>query len=436
MGNLMTKVETPEVERNVRSSQDRGRGRLIQKYKMNESPTGYNEFMNSTTATNSIKSSWTKERLEQLRLLCENPYVREYKFTHARLLKILNSNMETSSEASNALKNKEQRDDILNDIWEQMKTSEEVLNAFKDSRELVERKNKRLSASYLSKDINAIEFYEYDLEKNRLPDDMDGRVECNHIMSGMQFLFPCCNDWYHCRHCHYLSCPVKSENLELTDMGLAIGMRVRCVSCLHEQDSFSFGRCFQCERYFGWCICEECEIAHDYSSYSHCYKCSKCKPPSWEHCKKCDDCVCPCNLSHIVSRGNPENILYDKLKCASHNNECSICFETIYRLSRYSGRICLRSCGHQFHLKCIEEWLSRNNSCPLCRTLVKNGDKIKVGGLNDEFSEVKPTISYAIQRRMTPITISRRKYERVIYPIITDIDYIVPPSAPPVEEYL
>ncbi|CAK9136195.1 unnamed protein product [Ilex paraguariensis] len=44
---------------------------------------------------------------------------------------------------------------------------------------------------------------------------------------------------------------------------------------------------------------------------------------------------------------------------------CSIC------LADYRGSDMLRllpDCGHLFHLKCVDPWLRRNPTCPVCRT--------------------------------------------------------------------
>ena len=53
---------------------------------------------------------------------------------------------------------------------------------------------------------------------------------------------------------------------------------------------------------------------------------------------------------------------YKKLvRVSDKNHECSIC------LSKVNKPICKTECGHYFHITCIKEWLSKNNTCPLCR---------------------------------------------------------------------
>ena len=46
----------------------------------------------------------------------------------------------------------------------------------------------------------------------------------------------------------------------------------------------------------------------------------------------------------------------------NENIDCIICSET------YKSSICRKlKCGHQFHLECIDTWLSNNETCPICR---------------------------------------------------------------------
>jgi hypothetical protein len=43
------------------------------------------------------------------------------------------------------------------------------------------------------------------------------------------------------------------------------------------------------------------------------------------------------------------------------NDECSICAEEM------TSQRCKLTCGHAFHALCVEKWLRRVHSCPLCR---------------------------------------------------------------------
>jgi hypothetical protein len=44
--------------------------------------------------------------------------------------------------------------------------------------------------------------------------------------------------------------------------------------------------------------------------------------------------------------------------------ECAICLRKISINKNYK---LLPECGHKFHIKCINNWLDKNNTCPCCR---------------------------------------------------------------------
>lgn len=46
--------------------------------------------------------------------------------------------------------------------------------------------------------------------------------------------------------------------------------------------------------------------------------------------------------------------------------ECAICY---YKIKWYNKKTLY--CGHQFHRKCINKWLEKQNKCPFCRKIVK-----------------------------------------------------------------
>lgn len=53
-----------------------------------------------------------------------------------------------------------------------------------------------------------------------------------------------------------------------------------------------------------------------------------------------------------------------KKECEEKDDTCAICFEDCGKC-----RTTLE-CGHTFDTKCIFKWLSKNKSCPCCRTIV------------------------------------------------------------------
>jgi hypothetical protein len=47
-----------------------------------------------------------------------------------------------------------------------------------------------------------------------------------------------------------------------------------------------------------------------------------------------------------------------------NNLQCAICLKKIAINKNYKK---LPKCNHKFHIKCINQWLEKNNSCPSCR---------------------------------------------------------------------
>lgn len=66
-------------------------------------------------------------------------------------------------------------------------------------------------------------------------------------------------------------------------------------------------------------------------------------------------------------RDAPEKVRKEDL--ASDGKDCSICYKPFFEEEDGEVEIPvkLRSCGHIFGEKCINEWVQTNNSCPACR---------------------------------------------------------------------
>ena len=68
-----------------------------------------------------------------------------------------------------------------------------------------------------------------------------------------------------------------------------------------------------------------------------------------------------------------------KIKKKKKLNKCSICWDTIYILDKWTrlsmglsvvsknNNIRTLICNHKFHNTCINKWLDSHNTCPLCR---------------------------------------------------------------------
>jgi len=62
---------------------------------------------------------------------------------------------------------------------------------------------------------------------------------------------------------------------------------------------------------------------------------------------------------------NIEKIKYKDLNnCENYNKQCSICITDFEN----EDEISLTDCKHVFHNKCIVEWGSYKQECPICRT--------------------------------------------------------------------
>ncbi|KAK9070619.1 hypothetical protein SSX86_011021 [Deinandra increscens subsp. villosa] len=83
------------------------------------------------------------------------------------------------------------------------------------------------------------------------------------------------------------------------------------------------------------------------------------------------------NVENNVAKGLSEEVINDLPKCVfdddktcqsdddkCHERNCVICLQDFE--NKEEGRE-LPGCKHVFHMKCIDEWLMRQGSCPICR---------------------------------------------------------------------
>lgn len=67
---------------------------------------------------------------------------------------------------------------------------------------------------------------------------------------------------------------------------------------------------------------------------------------------------------------NIENIETVVETVVPESNECSICYETMG-----DKNCCVTECGHKFCLKCLLLAMDRNNTCPMCRHVLKEDSR-------------------------------------------------------------
>jgi len=78
-----------------------------------------------------------------------------------------------------------------------------------------------------------------------------------------------------------------------------------------------------------------------------------------------------CNAKTSKGHRCKNPVQVEEGKCHCHSENCPICLTVM-------GRGEEKSCGHRFHKRCIAKWLSRNNSCPLCRAVLKDTYKVTI----------------------------------------------------------
>ena len=91
------------------------------------------------------------------------------------------------------------------------------------------------------------------------------------------------------------------------------------------------------------------------------------------------------NLQELINKST-------YIEKSNDNNCCSICFETL------KNKSCRKLiCNHQFHINCIDKWLSKNNSCPICRHVLEN-EKIFIESSNrqDNYFDFNPILKYLL----------------------------------------
>lgn len=83
--------------------------------------------------------------------------------------------------------------------------------------------------------------------------------------------------------------------------------------------------------------------------------------------------------------GNVESVVIDveKLMEISRNcADCAICLDSFniginsdvddHHHDNNGGVKTLEHCGHRFHSFCIDEWITKHQNCPLCRTFIQS----------------------------------------------------------------
>lgn len=109
---------------------------------------------------------------------------------------------------------------------------------------------------------------------------------------------------------------------------------------------------------------------------------------------------------------------FSSLKGSKEGLECAVC------LSKFEDSEVLRllpKCKHGFHMNCIDKWLERHSSCPLCRYKVDPKDiKTFTSSISSRFLRVPsnltedPNLEISVQRDQSPEASSRFNYWKLV----------------------
>lgn len=73
-------------------------------------------------------------------------------------------------------------------------------------------------------------------------------------------------------------------------------------------------------------------------------------------------------LSHSFRQRLPISLFDDSFASTCEDSKCAVCLADY----QFGEKLqLLPPCNHSFHVQCIDEWLSKNVTCPICRTSLK-----------------------------------------------------------------
>ncbi|KAG0468495.1 hypothetical protein HPP92_017823 [Vanilla planifolia] len=181
-----------------------------------------------------------------------------------------------------------------------------------------------------------------------------GKLEygCDHYRRRCKVRAPCCNEIFHCRHCHNES---TSDHHELRRHEVE---SVICLICDTEQ---RVGKvCTNCGVNMGEYFCNVCKFYDDETDKGqyHCAECGICRVggrTKFFHCKKCGSCY--------------SIALLDKHVCVENSlrHHCPICFEYLFDSLK---EIRVLNCGHTIHKECFVEMMKHSlYTCPICKKI-------------------------------------------------------------------
>ena len=98
---------------------------------------------------------------------------------------------------------------------------------------------------------------------------------------------------------------------------------------------------------------------------------------------RCNRKVYPCPSCSASPISSADLYCFQHLKFNAEE-DCPICFDTLCNVPKI--RITTTKCNHNFHKDCLNKWLSKHDSCPCCRTVLKETPPSPPGVLFEDAS--------------------------------------------------
>ena len=179
-------------------------------------------------------------------------------------------------------------------------------------------------------------------------------MDCKHYF---RYCIPICKECfqnkkvknYSCHHCHN---EVEMHQMKRNEVELMKCLMCKCIQ--PKNDKCINPECYAPKHkyYCGKCALWDNKVKKD---IYHCDKCGLCRighKNLYKHCDKCNLCW--------------DKRFFEKHSCVidQKENECLICLENTWDTQ---DNIHVLQCGHNYHIKCLQEWFKENYTCPTCK---------------------------------------------------------------------
>lgn len=179
-------------------------------------------------------------------------------------------------------------------------------------------------------------------------------MDCKHYF---RYCIPICKECfqtkkvknYGCHHCHN---EVEMHQMKRNEVELMKCLMCKCIQ--PKNDKCINPECYAPKHkyYCGKCALWDNKVKKD---IYHCDKCGLCRighKNLYKHCDKCNLCW--------------DKRFFEKHPCVidQKENECLICLENTWDTQ---DNIYVLHCGHNYHIKCLQEWFKENYTCPTCK---------------------------------------------------------------------